>query len=266
MLSACNWGYGEPVDRARFGSAVLHEDGTRCVFALHDAVYRPAQGMRAFPDGGVPRYVIDRHKLGIVDVRTGKASVLVDEKNRHWLNGQGGYHVAQVRGRWALVSQGGQRPDYDHDHIWWQLDLASGDLVELHLDEALAAKGHAVGRVELADEDFTLILVTKRDDRPQEIWSRTPDGNLRHLAVTDHYYGATERQVWWYDVAVRAGARTDYQTGTTVHERRANFAMPRRDPTSGCHARSNHSELVFQRKVGDDWRERALPIRAEALR
>ena len=44
LLLACNRGYGAPVDRATFASAVLHEDGARCVFALHDAVYRPAKG------------------------------------------------------------------------------------------------------------------------------------------------------------------------------------------------------------------------------
>lgn len=222
--------------------------------------------MRAFPDGGIPRYVTDRHKLGSVDVRTGKVTLLVDEKNRDWLNGHGGFHVTEVRGRWALVGQGGQRDDYAHDHVWWRLDLESGDLEELPLPEELAAKGRSIGRVSLADDDFTLILVTAKDDGPQEVWSRTSDGELRRLAVTDHYYGATEKQIWWYDVAARAGARTDYRTGTTVHERRANFAMPRRDPVSGCRAGSNGRELVFQEKVGGSWSDRVLPVQAAALR
>ena len=266
LLSACNWGYGTPVDRATFASAVLHEDGARCVFALHDAVYRPAEGMRAFPDGGVPRYDVDRHKLGIVDVRTGKVTVLVDQKNRRWLQGHGGFHVTGVEGRSALVSQGGQRPDYEHDHLWWRLDLVSGDLSELPLDDELAAKGKAVGRVALADADFSLILVTKKGDDPQQVWSRTADGTLRRLAVTDHYYGTAEGQVWWYDVAARAGARTDYRTGATVHERRANFAMPRQDPVRRCKAGFDHRELVLQEQLGGSWRDRTLPVQAAGLR
>lgn len=266
LASACNWGYGAPVDRAKFGSALLHEDGVRCVFALHDAVYRPAEGMRAFPDGGIPRYVTDRHKLGIVDIHSGRVSILVDEKNRRWLNGQGGFHVAGVGGRWALVRQSGQRPDYEHDHLWLRLDLASGDLDELPLDEELPAENRAIGRVEVADVDFALILVTRKDDSPQEIWSRSPSGSLRRLAVTDHYYGAAEGQIWWYDVAARAGARTDYRTGATVLERRADFAKPRHDPTGRCQARFDGSELVYQYEVDGNWQERPLPVRAAALR
>jgi hypothetical protein len=236
------------------------------VFALHDAVYRPAEGMRAFPDGGVPRYVVDRHKLGIVDVRTGKVTVLVDRKNRHWMQGQGGFHVSGVNGRFALVSQGGQLPDYEHDHMWWRLDLVSGDLEQLSLSDELATEGAALGRVALADGDFTLILVTKKDDDPQQVWSRTADGTLRRLAVTDHYYGSAEGQIWWYDVVARAGARTDYRTGTTVRERRANFAMPRQDPESVCKARFDRSGLIFQQKLDGSWRDRPLPVRAAALR
>ncbi|MBW2291306.1 MAG: hypothetical protein JRG94_03245 [Deltaproteobacteria bacterium] len=266
LVSACNWGYGAPVDRAKFGSALLHEDGSRCVFALHDVVYRPAEGMRAFPDGGIPRYVTDRHKLGIVNIDTGKVTVLVDQKNRRWLNGHGSFHLAGLGGRWALIRQSGQRPDYDHDHLWLRLDLASGDLDDLPLDKELAVENRALGRVEVVDEDFTIILVTKKDDDPQEIWSRNPSGILRRLAVTDHYYGSAEGQIWWYDVTARAGARTDYKTGATIRERRANFAKPRDDPTSRCQARFDGSELIHQYEVGGNWQERPLSVRAPDLR
>lgn len=266
LLSACNWGYGEPFDRAKFQSAALHEDDTRCLFALHDVVYRPAEGMRAFPDGGVPRYVIDRHKVGVVDVHSGEATVLVDRKNRRWLDGHGGFHVTGLRGRWAILGQAGQRPDHELDRVWWRLDLASGDLEELPLAEELAAVHRVLERVALADDDFTLILHTQKGEGPQEIWSRTADGTLRRLAATDHYYGAAEGQIWWYDVGARAGARTDYRTGATVRERRASFAMPRQDPTAGCAARSAGRELVFQQKSDGDWQETPLPVRAASLR
>jgi hypothetical protein len=266
LLSACNWGYGAPIDRATFASAELHEDGVRCVFALHDMVYRPAEGMRAFPDGGVPRYDVDRHKLGILDVQTGKTTVLVDRKNRGWLPGHGGFHVAGVEGRSALVRQGGQRRDYEHDHLWWRLDLDSGDLSVLAIDEEMRREGLAVGPVTLVDGDFTLMIVTAKGDRSQEVWSRRADGTLRRLAVTDHYYGTAEGQIWWYDVAERAGARTDYRTGETVHERRANFAMPRQDPVKGCKARFDHRGLILQEQVGGSWRDRVLPVEASALR
>lgn len=265
-LSACNWGYGAPVDRSKFGSAALHEDGVRCVFALHDVVYRPAEGLRAFPDGGVPDYELDRHKLGIVDVDTAEVTVLVDEENRDWLGGHGGYHVTGVRGRSALIGQSGQRRDYEQHREWFRLDLARGDLERLPLDDEFAKEGRELGRVAVVDDDFTLILVTKKGDAPQEIWARDAGGALRRLAATEHYYGAAEGQIWWYDVSARAGARTDYRTGTTIRERRANFAMPRAEPTSKCAARFDGSALLYQDEADGTWRERPLDIAASALR
>ena len=81
--------------------------------------------------------------------------------------------------------------------MWWRLDLHCGALEKLPLDGELAAKGRAVARVALADVAFTLILVTKKDGGQQEVWSRTADGALRRLAVTNHYYGTAEGQIWW---------------------------------------------------------------------
>jgi hypothetical protein len=266
LVSACNWGYGAPVDRAKFASAILHEDGTRCVFTLHDAVYRPAEGMRAFPDGGVPRYDIDRHKIGIVDLDTAETSVLVDNKNRHWLDGHGGFHLVGLRGRWALLRQAGQRPNYEPDHRWLKLDLESGDLEELALDAEMSEKNRQLGRAEIADDAFTLILVTKKDSNPQEIWARSANGTLENLARTDHYYGTAEGQIWWYDVGARAGARTNYKTGTTILERRANFAMPRKDPIRRCQASFDGAQLIHQYKVDGSWKDEALPLRASELR
>lgn len=266
LLSACNLGYGAPVERARFGSAVLHEDGQRCVFALHDMVYRPAEGIRAFPDGGVPRYDVDRHKIGIVDIHTGAVTLLVDEKNRNWLQGHGGYHIAGVRGGWALVRQSGQRDDYEQDHRWLQLDLASGDFADLPLDDEIADRSLELSRPELVDGDFTLILVTKKGDATQQVWSRAGDGTLNHLATTDHYYGAAEGQVWWYDVVARASARTNYKNAKTIRERRANFKMPRNDPERVCKATFDGTSLIVQEKQGDTWQDRPLPVGASALR
>ena len=55
---ACSWGYGPPFDDRQFESAVLHPDGQRCLYAFDDVVYRPAAGLRAFPDGGIPPYFV----------------------------------------------------------------------------------------------------------------------------------------------------------------------------------------------------------------
>jgi len=258
--TACNWGYGAAVDRGKFGSSMLHEDGKRCLFAFHDVVYRPAEGMRAFPDGGIPRYTTDRHKLGIINIETDQVEILVDQKNRRWLDGHGGFHVVGVSGRWGLIRQAGQREDYEPDHEWFRLDLETGDLKPLALDEQLAERSLSLGRVELVDPSFILILLTKKEDGPQQVWRRNANGELQRLATTDHYYGAAEGQIWWYDVAAKAGARTDYISGVTIRERRANFAMPRRKPTRRCVASFNGRALRVQEKVDNAWQERPLEI------
>ncbi len=266
FAAGCNWGYGESVERPRFAGAVLHEDGVRCVFGLHDVVYRPAEGMRAFPDGGVPRYDVDRHKIAFVDRVSGEIRVLVDRPNRDWQPGQGGFHVAGVAGEVALVSRGGQRSDYTHDHGYWKLDLRDGDLEVLSLRTAFAQLGREVARVELADADFNLVAVVRDGAGHQEIWSRADDGTLRKLATTEHYYGAHGGEIWWYEVASRAGARTDYRSGSTQLERRANFAMPRRDPVRDCQASFDGRRLLFRERAASGWSERELGVEPAKLR
>ena len=263
---ACNWGYGPKVESPTFGSAALHEDGARCVFALHDKVYRHAEGIRAFPDGGIPQYDIDRHKVGIVDVHTGKVNILIDRANRDWLDGHGSFHISEVKGRFALVGQGGQRSDYQHDHLWWQLDLVSEELVALKIDAEFVKVGRDIAFVTIADADFTLIAVTEEVNGTKEVWSRTAAGTLRKLAATNHYYGSAQGEIWWYDVDARAGSRTNYLTGSTVRERRADFAIPRTDPTGSCRPTSGGKELLYQQSNGGVWRDTPLAVRATELR
>lgn len=244
----------------------LTQDGAHCVFGLHDVVYRPAEGLRAFPDGGIAKYVVDRHKLAMVELSSGEVRVLVDRPNRDWQRGSGGYRVESVRAGSALVSQGGTRPDHEMLQLHWRLDIEDGSMEALDLRQAFAAEGREFERVELVDDDFTLIAVVRNDADRQEIWSRRSDGTLLRLAETELYYGAAEGDIWWYDTERRAGARTDYRSGETRFERRANFAVPRDPPSRVCRPSFGGRDLLYQERQGEAWVERRLPVDPARLR
>ncbi len=261
MLAGCNWGYGPPADHAKFTSAKLKADGTTCVFTFHDRIYRPATGLRAFPDGGRAKYVRDAHIIATVDVHTHQVNRIVDLPNREFLPGQGGFVVQDLRGDYAVVGQGGQGLDYEHRHRWWLLDTAKSMLSELDLQAEIAPHGRTVTHVFVGDAKGTLVLLTapasSSASPDQQVWSRTSEGTLRNLASTEHYYGVYRGEIWYYDTTERAGKRTNLLTGTSVVERRADFAIPQVKPTTGCSA--THAGLVHQVKHGDAWNDRPLP-------
>ena len=42
LLTGCPWGYGPAVDRSRFASAILSDDGRTAIFTYQRLVYAPA--------------------------------------------------------------------------------------------------------------------------------------------------------------------------------------------------------------------------------
>ncbi len=260
-LAACTWGYGPPVDASRFENAVMHEDGRRCVFGHHARVYRPAAGLRAFPDGGIPWWRTDRHEVGVVDVSTGEMRILWSSPNRDFAPGQGAPHVVGVVGRGALVSQGGQRrrnlAEFAVRSQWIALD--TGAHTELPLADELAALGRRPTTTWIADDAPTLVVVTEplRAGPPRDAWVRDAHG-LRRLAVSDHLYGVRDGLLWWYDPTRGAGITNDVHTGAEVVHRRADFALPRADPTRACGVTAGGTALEVQERGPSGWRRRRI--------
>lgn len=68
IASACT--YGPPADHVRVQNVALKRDGTLLAAIVKYERYRPATGLTAFPDGGVPRMIEQRTDLYVVDLAT----------------------------------------------------------------------------------------------------------------------------------------------------------------------------------------------------
>ena len=99
--------HGPAQDHSRFESAVLLREHT-VLFSFKHLVYRPAEGIAAFPDGGMPKYGPGRESPGTYHIPSGVLRILRREPNRRWADGQGTYGIQRSRGGVALVTQGGQ--------------------------------------------------------------------------------------------------------------------------------------------------------------
>ena len=109
VLALFAWfGYGPAQDHTEFVSAGLLDDGRTVLFTLHQLMYQPATGWRAFPDGGTPRYLKDVNTLGTYDIQTHAARTLHRERNTRWQPGGGSLTIHGFEGTKALISQSGQ--------------------------------------------------------------------------------------------------------------------------------------------------------------
>jgi hypothetical protein len=264
-LTGCPWGYGPAVDRSRFVSAKLSDDGRTVVFSYQRLVYRPAEGMRAFPDGGVPRYLEDEHWLGRVDLESGGSRIL-------GAHGHGAYHVQQVVGSTALLGRGGQRrDDLEPEYRSYLLDARTGVLQELSLRRGLAQHGRALGHTYLVREDGLLVLVTpslaeaeehlhwnRVDAVVPEIWLRDAQGSLRRVAASHHYEGFRDGGVFWWSRRDRRHRRYDVANGETRVVENPRFAAA--DVRIGVGLSSDRRSLQVQRKTPSGWEYEPLPV------
>ena len=206
LLAGCQ--YGPATDRSRFKSAALVQNGNTIAFTAHDLVYRPAKGMGAFPDGGVPKYVEDRSFLCLYDRKTGTLSKRHEEKNTLWTNGSGALHIVTGRGNALLVSQSGQlRKDlatiYTRHHL---IDLSDGSHETFDLAADLAKHGRDPGALYLIDDAGMFMSLTDPLNpvagKPYipEIWIRLRGGTYL-LAATNSQYQETRAGVliYWRD-------------------------------------------------------------------
>lgn len=67
-VAACT--YGPEQDHVNVQNVALAPDGSRVAVIVKYERHRPATGLTAFPDGGVPRVLIQRADLYVVDLRS----------------------------------------------------------------------------------------------------------------------------------------------------------------------------------------------------
>jgi len=272
--AACGmYGYGPSEDRSRFVSARVTDDGAAVLITAKRLVYRPAAGWRAFPDGGIPRYITDENMVGVFHIDTRKTSVLHREKNTFWQDGQGEYGIYAMKGAKAVINQGGQkRSDYLPDARRFMLDIDNGDMEELSVKEDLAGRGRELGYFYMLGGDGTLLFVTPATGKPvnpndftgNELWLRLPDVRYAKVASEADYMGFEageviywtlgDRTIWAYDVS--GGGR-----------RRLEKYIPVSDPGKLLDSRisSDGRSVGLWVKDGDGWRFRERLLTLEDL-
>ena len=199
--------YGPPQDHSRFESAALMADRT-VLFSFSHYVYRPAEGITAFPDGGIPRYLKDENVLATYQIASGDVRVLRRERNKHWTDGQGRFGIQRSKGSVALVTQGGQlRGDLSKNEFrHWLVDVSTGASQPVEWQNALAERGRETTQMHLVDGRGTLLFETvplgadARKSREEDawLWIRTPGGAFVQVAQTSHYERmAGDDLVYW---------------------------------------------------------------------
>ena len=271
-------GLGPPEDHSQFLTARLTMDGTVGVFTYHHLVYRPAVGWRAFPDGGVPKYLIDRQIIGTYNLKTGRTRVIHRQDNREWQNGDGRLSLSAVCGRTALVIESGWRRNGDASelrHYW--LDILTGQLARFALQEELAKIGRGLGYYYLIKPDRTLVLVTPpltlpasvswtRDPSWAEIWLRRPSGRYHRLAQGIEYHGMLQDEVHFWDLADRTIKVFHLDTGEiTMLARLDPRFLSSDEPVVDLGISLDKRSLELRRKVGDEWRAEKLAVELKML-
>ncbi len=209
LCSGCQ--YGPKRDQGSFKSTALMQKSAIVAFTYHDLIYRPAQGMSAFPDGGIPKYLNDGSVLCIYDRKQGKLQTLMDEENTLWSHGSGALYIVTARGNAMVVSQSGQlRKDlatiYTRHHI---LNIATKAHDTFDLSDDLLMHGRKPGPLYLADDNGTLVIITKAQDAESgnkaipQIWVRHMGGEYLHAGTSAHYQKTLGRDVIYWNPSDR---------------------------------------------------------------
>jgi hypothetical protein len=276
ILSACGFGYGPLQDHSEFASAQLTA-GKRVVFAYHRFKYRPAAGWRAFPDGGIPKYVEDENVLGVFDPGTRVLKILRREKNTEWQPGSGTMTIVAVRGNKALIAQGGQlRGPFALGTRYILADVERGELRDMDLKGDLAGRGRDRGELYLADGEGTIVFVTVSLDQAKnpkayrdgeivpEIWVRTPSGEYLKAAASSHYQEVRDGEVIYWEPSTRE------HMAFSIANRKVRvlpgYKIPEyRDVTEGVILSPDRKALELGAKVNGEWKYAPLPLTPEML-
>lgn len=214
-LAGCT--YGPVRNMSHFESARLMEDGNTVAFSAHLFAYRPATGLAAFPDGGIPKYTLDRNVVGFFDIPSGQFTRVFDEANKEFSPGAGNFTIVHTAGDFALLARGGQtrrgykRGQQEMLYQTYLLDAKKSSLRELPVRRELAERGRAFGTFQALLPDGSLVMICPsleeaeryRDWRNAEevvpqIWLRRVDGTWQMVGATRHFERYVDGMlVWW---------------------------------------------------------------------
>jgi hypothetical protein len=254
-LSVLGCSYGPVEDRSRFEAAVLLPDQRTAAVVYRVSRYRPATGMAAFPDGGIPLYVADRRVIATVDIAGGRPHILQRIQNR----GVPGSGSLTVRVEAAdpghlLAVESVQPSTSETDRTrYWRLRLRDGRVLpypDLKADlrqRGLELGASEFGDIRVIDPDGTL-LIGATGPGGGELWLREAGGRYRRVDPITHFYGVlgTELYYWSGDEAVVRDWRTQAKRVIARYDPqiRQTSRLIARDPTvAALEATSNGPDI-----------------------
>lgn len=271
-LAACGCSFpgshGPAQDHSRFEGAALMPDQT-VLFSYKRLVYRPAKGIAAFPDGGIPKYLKDEDVLGAYHIPSDSLRILRREPNRRYTDGQGQFAIQRSKGTVALVTRGGQlrRDLAEIGYEDWLIDASTGAAQPLDWRTALPERGRAMTELYLVDGRGTLLFVTTPSPSPSKeaaerdvwLWVRTFDGQYLPVAKTSHYEGMDGDDLIYWIPETRQFMAFDVLT----HASRAlpgYRVPPREDVVQGVSIETGGKRLLIGRNGGAGWEYAPLPL------
>jgi len=284
-LAGCT--YAAPVDRSGVEWAVLLPDRSVAI-AFKELVYRPATGLAAWPDGGIPQYLRDREVIAIL--REGAPprvlqrianSDLPDSESMSlsWTEADPD-HLLVTRGAQRDTSSGARRISR------WRIGWRDGTILPFPDVEAeLRAKGRSPGSAgfggpRVMDPGGTL-MVGATFSGQEEIWVREPSGDYRRIDAFKQFYGVLGDEIYYWS-ADDAGLVRNWRTGATrmiarydpAERRTTRFILD--DPTVRAIERAPMQPPPASVRVADDRRslivreadgtETVVPVPVEALK
>ena len=264
--------YGPSKDQSAFVSAMLMNDDN-VIFSYQNTVYKQAQGMAAFPDGGTQKYIRDRNIIGQHNIKTGKTKILLSENNRKWAHNQGHFQITHVKYPYAIAAQGGQdRELIGSLYVDWLANIETGKVTPIDTAGNLRNKGYKVVERHLADKEGTIVLIvnpleSKSDDYKDgisELWIRTSTGEYRKIAATWHYQTAEAGEIIYWMLDTRQFMAYNLASGQTRNL--PDYRVPPfSDIDKGVTLSSNRSTLKYGNKVNDKWEYTPLDIPVAGL-
>ena len=212
-VSGCDLlgGLGPARDNSRFISVIVDETKGDVIFAYSREVYRPATGLRAFPDGGVGKYTEDQEVLGIFNLKSKSTNVIKRFRNDHWISGSGDLHLVDLCKQMLFFRRGGQQKSvagagYQQKSIEYLLKLPGAKPTELEL----AVEAHRQGKVLrqtylISGEGDLLIFLSPNQDKNTktvEVVHRMANGEYKKiLDVPSHistYQGLVGSELFFW--------------------------------------------------------------------
>jgi hypothetical protein len=220
VFAVCQLGctYAEPVDHSAIESAVLVPGGGTIALAFQNIRYRPATGIAAFPDGGIPRYLRDHEVIAVQSLDGGGPPILQRLENKG-VHGSASIALRSFKADpdHVLVRRSFQPSTSQSDQAaWWRLSWRDGRILSYpDLAADLKKNGRTLGSPEFGDirviDSDGALLIGARAGGQDELWLRPATGAYRRLDAFAHFYGiqGDELYYWAGNQAVVRNWRTD---------------------------------------------------------